>query len=71
MSFGYFSGISQLLGGKFVACTLLYYMLSAAAAVYSNELQLHVLYSSIGPVILGPAESAMPWVYYYLPVRLN
>ena len=23
------------------------------------------------PVTLGPAESAMPWVYWYLPMMLN
>ena len=28
-----------------------------------------VLYSRVGPVILGPAESAIPWVYYYLPMH--
>ena len=38
---------------------MLYYMLSAAA-VNGNELQWYVLYSRICPVILGPAESAMP-----------
>ena len=27
-----------------------------------------ILYSSVGPVILGPAESAMPWVYCFLPM---
>ena len=41
---------------------MLYYMLSATA-VYGNEVQWYVLYSRIGPVILGPAESAMSWVY--------
>ena len=27
------------------------------------------IYSRVGPVILGPAESAMPWVYCYLPIK--
>ena len=52
---GTFPGISQLLGGYFVACTRL-----LAAAVYGNELQWYKMYSRIGPVILDPAESAMP-----------
>ena len=26
------------------------------------------LYSRVGPVILGPAESTMPWVYCYSPI---
>ena len=29
------------------------------------------LYSRVGPVILCPAESAMHWVYCYLPMMLN
>ena len=29
------------------------------------------VYSRVGPIILDPTESAIPWVYYYLPVMLN
>ena len=47
-------------------------MLSAAAAlVYDDYNGSYVLYSSIGPVISGPAESAMPRVYCYLSMMLN
>ena len=42
----------------FPACRVLIIVLSAAAE-YGNHC-VHVLYSRIGPVILGPAESAMP-----------
>ena len=28
-----------------------------------------VLYSRVGPVILGTAENTMPWIYCYLPVE--
>ena len=46
---------------EFVTCTVLYYVLSAAA-VYGNELMVCTIaiYSKVDPVILGPAESAMP-----------
>ena len=27
------------------------------------------IYSRVGPVILEPAESAMPWIYCYLPIK--
>ena len=47
------------------------YSLLSAAVVYGNELWWYVLYSRVGPVILGPVESAMPWVYCYLPMMLN
>ena len=41
----------------------------SAAAVYGNELYWYELaiYSRICQVILGPAESVMPWIYCYLP----
>ena len=42
----------------------------SAAAVYGNLLLLYVLYSRIDPVILCPSESAMPWVYCYLPINI-
>ena len=31
----------------------------------------YVLYPWVGPVMLGPAEMAVPWVYCYLPMMLN
>ena len=42
-------------------------------AVHGNELKWYLcaIYSMIGLVIFGPAESAMPWVYCYLPTLLN
>ena len=48
----------------------------SAAAVNGNYLYWYILYSRVGPVILGPvilspAESAMPWVYCCLPMMLN
>ena len=44
----------------FVLCAMLYYNMLSFAAVYYNGI--YILYSRIGEVILGPAESAMPWV---------
>ena len=41
-------------------------MLSAVAA-YGNV----VMVCAVGPVILGPIESAMSWVYCYWSMMLN
>ena len=30
-----------------------------------------VLYSRVGPVLLGPPKMAMPWVYCYLPINIT
>ena len=53
---------------------MLYYMLSAAAD-YSNVLIvmvcMYIIYPRVGPVILGPAESSMPWVYCYLTMMFD
>ena len=47
------------------------YPMLSVTVVYSNELYWHVLYSRIVQVILGPAESAMSWVYSYSPMMLK
>ena len=54
----------------FLPSTMLYYILSAAA-VYGNKLYWYVLYSKIGPIMLGSAESAMPLVYSCSPMTSN
>ena len=45
-------------------------ILLSAAAVYDNYNGMY-LYSKIGPIILGPAERATPWIYCYLAMMLN
>ena len=45
------------------------YMLSAAA-VY-NGVMVCTIFSGSPSNIIGHAESAMPWVYCYLPIMLN
>ena len=53
-------------------CCLYIVILLSAAAVNGNCYS-YVLYPGVGQVavMLGPAESAMPWVYCYLPMRLK
>ena len=48
-------------------------MLSAAAVnniINNNGMHMYYI-TRIAPIILGPAKSAMPWVYCYLPMILN
>ena len=72
---GTFPGISQLLWDWFIACKMLYYNITLSAAADYGKFLMNCngmyLYSRVGPVILSPAESAMPWVYCYLPMMLN
>ena len=35
------------------------------AVIQGNTVQWYVVYSRVDPVILDPAESAIPWVYCY------
>ena len=46
-------------------------MLSATAAVVMNCNGMYYWASRVGPVVLGPAEMAVPWIYCYLPMMLN
>ena len=62
LGFSSFYGVNLLL----VQC---YSMLSAAGS-YSNGLNC-ILYSRVGPVMLGPAEMVVPLVYSYLPMIVN
>ena len=59
MRFPSFLGANLLL----VQC----YSMLLAAVVYGNGM--YVLYSWVGPVILGAAESAVLWLYCYLPMN--
>ena len=64
------SGFSSFLGANLLLVQY-YSVISCCGINYDNYNGMYVLYTRIGPIILGLAESAMPWVYCYLPMMLD